>query len=257
MSGLKWEVSSCKFEVATGRVWPAYGGGFHLHRFGSISGNWLCFPKRGIEAMPHDSLWPIGFVSHIRPSRCRPGFLKLALFRTSNFTLQTSNFFSIGFVLLRPIGCTIHHNSFLAEHLPLLFPLPKLGLFGAIDRSRRPARRTPPRRPASGSWVRLAHSVPRQPVRRQGGRPAGGIQPSILNPQSCHPGCDRGPQSSNWLRLAHFAPQIGFVFAAVYRLRTTAHCLLASFCRIAHPGEPEAPARPPAAAKMLFNHELH
>jgi hypothetical protein len=32
------------------RVWPAYGGGFHLHRFGSISDNWLCSAR-----WPHGS----------------------------------------------------------------------------------------------------------------------------------------------------------------------------------------------------------
>jgi hypothetical protein len=40
----------------------------------------------------------IGFVWRIRRSRRQPGLPQSALFRTSNFTLQTSNFLSIGFV---------------------------------------------------------------------------------------------------------------------------------------------------------------
>jgi hypothetical protein len=69
----------------------------------------------------------------------------------------------IGFVLPMPVGCTIHHNSFPAKHLSLLFPPPKLGLFGAIalrpsplwPRPTQPSR-TPPRCPASGNWLFFA-----------------------------------------------------------------------------------------------------
>jgi hypothetical protein len=104
------------------------------------AGNWLCFPKRGIEAMSHTCPRAGWHRQGRRPWRwsCRvpPA--------------------GIGFVLLRAIDCTIHHKFFPAKHLPLLLPWPELGLFGAIDRESRGARgENPIPRPRPG-WRELA-----------------------------------------------------------------------------------------------------
>jgi hypothetical protein len=59
----------------------------------------------------------IGFVWTTGPPVARRP--RLALFRTSHFTPQTSNFFSIGFVSAKSRACPIHHNSFPGKHLTL------------------------------------------------------------------------------------------------------------------------------------------
>ncbi len=89
------------------RAWPAGpSGSGHPRPFPARRADWVRFPKRGIEAMSHDwhragmlECWNNGIVEcwvfHV-PTNCP----ELGLFRTSNFTLQTSS--KIGFVCTTP-----------------------------------------------------------------------------------------------------------------------------------------------------------
>jgi hypothetical protein len=126
---------------------------FQIHRAGPgrtpprcpALGNWLCFAQLACAGRRWQGVG--------RASRCRAvpnpqsrnwlcfarstlpmpvGFLRLALFCTSNGTLPRSNFFSIGFV------CTIGPSP--ARRPPGAPACPSLGLFGAF--APRPARRS-------------------------------------------------------------------------------------------------------------------
>jgi hypothetical protein len=114
----------------------------------------------------------LGSFCVITPRRSAPALAAHAYSRTRranwvcfarSFRPVTARLPQIGFVLPMPMKCTIHHKFFLAKHLPLLFPLPKLGLFGAIDRESRGVRgepRSPGRVPAGGNWLCFVQSAP-------------------------------------------------------------------------------------------------
>ncbi len=76
--------------------------------------------------------WSAELALFVRPARRRSlpeiGFVL-------HFTLHTSNFklLTIGFVFPRPVPGPIRHNSFPHPQLSFLWPVPKLGLFGAED----------------------------------------------------------------------------------------------------------------------------
>jgi hypothetical protein len=76
--------------------------------------------RRGLYSRPPLRPVPGNWVSFAHSARQGPDRpAKLASFRTSNFTPQTSDFFSIGFVSSNSRACPMHHNSFPGKHLTL------------------------------------------------------------------------------------------------------------------------------------------
>ncbi len=111
----------------------------------------------------------------------------------------------IGFVLPKPVPCTIYHNSSSARHLPLPSLWRELGLFGAIARIPRPSGPVP--RDFAGELGSFCTFSPR---------------PACLELASFCISCPRGPilpvdhrqdadatkpAEANWVRLAHFVPR--------------------------------------------------
>ncbi len=130
-----------------------------------LTGNWVCFPKRGIEAMSHDWLQP-------RP-RAHPAG-------------------QIGFVFHSRKAGSSSHNSFSAMSLSSLSALWKLGLFVQHASSPRPRSTGPPDTPAYASLALFCT------LRPPGPRPTGEIGFVLRNPQSPI----RNPKSENWLCFA-------------------------------------------------------
>jgi hypothetical protein len=130
----------------------------------------------------------IGFVSHHRPQG-RPegrGETPRPASREIGFVSQDS-LRPIGFVLPRSTACTMHHNSFPAQHLPFTLLRCELGLFGIIAPRPMPFRTRIGRR--QGASRRRAVLNPQSEIRN---REIGFV---LHNPQSAI----RDPQSGDWL----------------------------------------------------------
>jgi hypothetical protein len=165
------QVWLCFAQMLTTEAQSTQSQSRHRHRFGTVSvvsvsqwcvfrtpPNWVRFahsPRPMSARLPQ-----IGFVPHV----WLPG----------NADLPIGIVVRIGFVLPRPIGCTIHHNSFPAKHLPFFLPRRELALFGAVvPRRALPATRAPVWLPGP-NWLCLAHLPCARPT-------------AVLSPR--HPAC--------------------------------------------------------------------